>query len=432
MKNNKFRTRFLSRLADFLNTEWSAAATTKLLDSLAAQIAPEIPQHAARWPNSVINWSDEVRRLRSFLESRPEILRKHTVATFGLPGITAVAVQNSEPEAGSFHVNSLTVRSGKFDGIYFRGIPLELSVMPEEGYEFMGWKTSETDTLFSTSPVVFVKPETDTLTLTAMYRRNTTQSDKNVVINEIMYKAPDSNDTKDWIELYNPSDIQRDVSGWILKDEDNAHTFTMPDNTFITPFGYLVIAEDSLAMRKRYPYSFPLCGQFDYGFGRGDMVRLYDKSGKITDSVRYERFSPWPIEADGAGASLELIAPELDNTLPQNWRASLKLLGTPGRQNSVAEPSSVRATVLLLSAAITPNPATDRAILHVMLPESTTFHVDILDYFGRMVLSRTFFGTTTDTEIQLPVESLASGLYHCVITPFSAMKPYSTVFSVIH
>lgn len=433
MKNNRFRARFLSRLADFLNTEWSAAVTTKLLDSLAGQIAPEIPQHIARWPNSVKNWYDEIQRLRSFLESRPEILRKHTVATFGLPGITAVAVQNSEPDAGLFHVNSLTVHSDKFEGIYFRGIPLEVSVMPEEGYEFIGWKTSQTDSVFSTSSVVFVKPETDTLTLTAMYRRNSTQSTKNVVINEIMYKAPDSNDTKDWIELYNPSDAEYDVSGWTLKDEDNDHSFTLPDNTIIAPFGYLVIAEDSLEMRKRYTYSFPLSGQFDYGFGRGDMVRLYDKSGKTVDSVRYERFLPWPVEADGSGASLELRDAALDNTLPESWKASLTYVGTPGRQNSVFEPSSVAATALVpISASITPHPATDRAILHITLPEAVTFRVDILDYLGRVIMNRTFFGATTTTDIELPTASLGAGLYQCVITPFSAVKPYSTLFSVIH
>ena len=43
----------------------------------------------------------------------------------------------------------------------------------------------------------------------------------------------------------------------------------------------------------------------------------------------------WPQAADAEGSTLELIAPQFDNSLPQSWQASYVVPGgTPGYQNS--------------------------------------------------------------------------------------------------
>ena len=53
------------------------------------------------------------------------------------------------------------------------------------------------------------------------------------------------------------------------------------------------------------------------------------------DEVTYDDADPWPAEADGAGPTLELIHPSLNNSLGFNWRASNIYGGTPGIINSV-------------------------------------------------------------------------------------------------
>ena len=50
------------------------------------------------------------------------------------------------------------------------------------------------------------------------------------------------------------------------------------------------------------------------------------------DDVEYDDEDPWPVEADGTGATLELIHPSLDNSLPENWVASMGH-GSPGSEN---------------------------------------------------------------------------------------------------
>ena len=48
--------------------------------------------------------------------------------------------------------------------------------------------------------------------------------------------------------------------------------------------------------------------------------------------MEYDDKAPWPICADGNGASLELILYDSDNTLPESWQCGL-IHGSPGSEN---------------------------------------------------------------------------------------------------
>ena len=53
-----------------------------------------------------------------------------------------------------------------------------------------------------------------------------------------------------------------------------------------------------------------------FGFsGQGELIRLYDHTGLLIDTVHYDDNLPWPDEPDGNGPTLELISPLLDNAL---------------------------------------------------------------------------------------------------------------------
>lgn len=426
MQNNNFKYRFLSRIADFLNTVWSPQITVPLLDSLAAQIEPEIPLHTARWPGSAVDWKNKVERIRLFLKARPDFLRKHVVESFGVTGLTALTVRSSAVNAGSVRVNSLQISSGEFEGVYFRDIPTHISAYPTPDFEFVGWKFADADTLYSKDRDITVTSERDSLVLVAIYRQTEQPSSGSIVINEIMYKAPDSTDTKDWIELYNSDAVEKDVSGWTFKDDDDAHAFTFPAGTIIPPDGFLVVAEDSAAMRKIYDYTFPIIGQFDFGLGRGDAVRIYDAKGALTDSVQYDRRAPWPVEADGNGTSLELIDAQRDNSRPENWKASLIRLGTPGKHNSVYEPQSVydntRPDNTILS--VYPNPMSEKGYLHAEVPAESVMHLDIYDVLGRLMWNYGGRFPSGEMNVEIPAATLPAGLYRCALYSADGMNNF--------
>lgn len=95
-----------------------------------------------------------------------------------------------------------------------------------------------------------------------------------VVINEIQSKDPDGK--ADWIEFANPTGEELDISGIVLKDNDDSHAYTIPSGTTIPANGFLLLTED------------------DFGFGLGgeDAVRLFENDFEITSVSWAEHGKP--------------------------------------------------------------------------------------------------------------------------------------------
>jgi hypothetical protein len=76
----------------------------------------------------------------------------------------------------------------------------------------------------------------------------------------------------DWVELLNVATAPVDVSGWVLKDDDDTHSHAIPAATTIAAGGYLVLDEAALG----------------FGLGGGDTVRLYRADGTtLVDSYAW-------------------------------------------------------------------------------------------------------------------------------------------------
>ena len=159
--------------------------------------------------------------------------------------------------------------------------------------------------------------------------------DKGVVINEINYNSTDNFDSDDWVEIYNNSNDTIDIGSWLLKDEDDDHIFTVPSNIKILPEQYIIFCKDTIKFTELFPDVESYYGNLGFGLSGGsDLVRLFDNTGSLVDTVRYDDDDPWPLSADGNGPTLELKHPTLDNALWESWSAS-EGYGTPGAQNSV-------------------------------------------------------------------------------------------------
>ncbi|NCA84497.1 MAG: hypothetical protein EOM83_02875 [Clostridia bacterium] len=159
--------------------------------------------------------------------------------------------------------------------------------------------------------------------------------DPDIVINEIMYNPSGDlgNDADyEYLELYNNSGFAVDLGGWSLA---NAITYTFGTGTTIADGGYLVIALKPDTIISHYGIS-NVVGSFTGGLNNtGEAIVLLNPQGATADSVTYADGGLWPTEPDGFGPSLELLDPSLDNSLPENWAASLVNDGTPGVANSV-------------------------------------------------------------------------------------------------
>ncbi|MGD0339553.1 MAG: lamin tail domain-containing protein [Bacteroidota bacterium] len=235
-----------------------------------------------------------------------------------------------------------------------------------------------------------------------------------VIINEIMYNAPAGMNSKDWVELYNSQATAQDLSGWILKDDNDAHIFIIPSGTIIQANGYRVICEDTAEFKPIYPSITTISGNIPFGFGGKDQVRLFIPEGQIVDSVSYNNNSPWPGEADGDGYTIVLIDPAKDHTLPANWSRSGQYGGSPGRQNFIADSGGQQGstpTQYILEQNY-PNPFNSSTVFRFSLPQQSHIELEIFDILGRHAAT-IFSGQLLPGRYNLPwkPENLSSGVY---------------------
>ena len=83
-------------------------------------------------------------------------------------------------------------------------------------------------------------------------------AETDIVINEV--QSTSSTDAPDFVELTNVGAEPVDISGWILRDDDDEHAVAVADGTTVAPGEYVVIE----------PKSF----EDGFGLGKNDMARL--------------------------------------------------------------------------------------------------------------------------------------------------------------
>ena len=152
--------------------------------------------------------------------------------------------------------------------------------------------------------------------------RNTTNAPArvtDVIINEIMYKPPDTQGNGEFVELFNRGKQTVNLTDWVLT---GGIDFTFPPGTKLRPGEYLVIAADAGLLRSLHG-AINVLGNFHGKLSNdGDLLRLLDEKGNLVNEVDYQTGGDWPELAHGRGSSLELLHPDMDNRLSSAWAAS--------------------------------------------------------------------------------------------------------------
>ncbi len=322
----QFRVAFINRFCDFLNVHFAHDRMDSVLESLRANIQPEVQQHLDRWGQSHANWDNQLARMSIYGDNRVGAVVGHLRSFFSLGPRLPITVRTEPEGAGSVLVNREIVSDSPWTGSYFTGVPLTVKALAKPGYRFAGWSggatgTSDVHTFSPAAPVELVANfEAATL--------------PNVFINEIHYHPAATSPSGDWIELVNTGGTA-DLSGWVVED-GAGNRFVFPGGTTIAAGEYRVVAEDPVSFSLVYPGVSDVLGGWTFGLSNaGELVRLLDAGETVMDEVLYDDASPWPEAADGLGPSLELRSVLLENADPANWGASIPDGGTPGQPNSV-------------------------------------------------------------------------------------------------
>ena len=212
-----------------------------------------------------------------------------------------------------------------------------------------------------------------------------------VVINEINYNSHEDYESKDWLELYNAGTTDVDLTGWTYSDSDDDNVFRFPDGTILNSGEYLVAAQETAPFSAIHPSVSNVVGDADFGLrGSGELVRIFDASGAIVDSLTYDDSEPWPEEADGDGYTLALTDPTCDNHLPECWSASAQMNGTPGAPNFPPGVTSVEPVDGEIPADFAleqnyPNPFNPSTTIEFSIERAQAITLTVYDVLGREV-----------------------------------------------
>lgn len=150
LENSTFRTKFINRFADLLNTTLSVAHATAKLDHFVALYEPGMSEHVQRW-RQPYDWPNDVDRIRTYMQQRPAAVRGHIAGQFGLSGTADLTVNVSNTNQGSVTVNTIKIDPSTvgvstnpypWTGSYFQGVPVTVTAVPEPGYRFVAWSNS--------------------------------------------------------------------------------------------------------------------------------------------------------------------------------------------------------------------------------------------------------------------------------------------------
>ncbi|MCB1096601.1 MAG: hypothetical protein KDN22_13575, partial [Verrucomicrobiae bacterium] len=121
------------------------------------------------------------------------------------------------------------------------------------------------------------------------------------------------------------------LSGGVVFD------FTGSNVTSIAPGGVALVVRNLAGFRTVYGNELNaiIAGEFGEGSALsngGERLKLEDPANGTIVEFDYDDVDPWPVSADGQGASLELVnfTSRPDPNDPANWVASTTTNGTPG------------------------------------------------------------------------------------------------------
>lgn len=148
-----------------------------------------------------------------------------------------------------------------------------------------------------------------------------------VVINEIMYDLPGSDNDREWIEIYNSGSDAVDLTNWIFFEQEVNHTLTNVIGGNILPAGgYAIIAQDDSDFLTDWPGFSGILFDSSWNFLHNNNGETIALKSNATTTVYQVTYDP-DVGAKGDGKTLSLIG--------TNWKA---IVATPGAKNDTTPP----------------------------------------------------------------------------------------------
>ena len=146
--NEDFAQRFLITYSDMINFEFARDRVESMLEEYG----------------ETLDWN------YGFFIDRTKYVLQHIAQEFELSGDTSVIeIDIENPDGGTVKVNTHTIEEGTahWSGEYLVEVPMTLTAVPDEGYEFVGWSGDVT----STDAAIDVELDKEVVSLNAIFKK---------------------------------------------------------------------------------------------------------------------------------------------------------------------------------------------------------------------------------------------------------------------
>jgi hypothetical protein len=406
IQNEEFRNYFIHRYADIINYYLEDSKFEAMGYAMRDEVIESWPRHCQRWftdcgtfdwlLDARIDWNAQ-RRIGS-----RDVLQTH----YNLQEQITITLDVVPQGAGRIHISTVEPREDEYpwQGVYYNGIPVRITVVANPGYEFDHWAANG---IFPVPAYLdqFIMNFEEDETFTAFFTGSA--ADNALQISEFMYNPDELADCGDWLELHNTLDIDLDLSGVYIKDANYFNKFELPLNTTLAPGEYLVIASDTGLFAQQYPEVENVIGPLNFALSNGgDQIVVYDFHNATLIDINYQDDSPWPANTDGTGRTNEFDIQSTDQNLASNWIAGC-IGGSPAH---AYDPNCGLVDIATIGSLqdiqLYPNPAHDQVNI-VLTENAKSSKYELVDMLGQVIQTGIFRVGLNE----LNVDDIASGMY---------------------
>ncbi len=160
-----------------------------------------------------------------------------------------------------------------------------------------------------------------------------------IMITELMYHPTAPTDEErangftsasqfEYLVITNSGTAEADLAG-VRFDSGINYSF---EDTKLMPGEKAILVRNQAAFLSRYGAGHPVIGEYGGKLDDdGERLRLVDANDRVIQTFRYDDAEPWPVKADGEGASLVVVdaTPGMDPDNAESWQEGTALSGEP-------------------------------------------------------------------------------------------------------
>ena len=274
LENDSIRNIYVQKTTYYLNTIFDSTVVLKRINEIENSLKPEMPFHLKKWKRSVSKWEEKVEIVKTFAKNRPEYMREHMKEKFNFD--TTFTIEINFSKHGEVYFDTYKIDSG-YRGVYFSPKKYKIKAAPSFGYYFSKWQGD----LNSDKPINEITLDKSSKFTPIFLLKPKSEFYKKVIINEV--SAHDSL-LSDYIEIYNSSEKDIDISGWIIQ-KNNTLNYKIKENITLKKGGYYTVFKDSTSLNNTITNS--EIGVFN--IKKNTLLKLYSSKEELVDSLQLSK-----------------------------------------------------------------------------------------------------------------------------------------------